>query len=219
MHLWSDTFKDGDIIPEACAFGVQDAHTHVRLSSNRNPHFAWDDVPAGTESLILFCIDIDVPSVGTDVNQEGREVPHNLARVDFYHWSLCDIPPTMKAIAEGQFSDRVSARGKPGPAVTVAARQGAALTLRHGLNDYTGWFAGDPAMAGDYYGYDGPCPPWNDQRPHRYIFRIYALDIPRLPLDGRFSGAEAMAAIRGHILDEAQLVGVYSLHPQVAAQL
>jgi phosphatidylethanolamine-binding protein (PEBP) family uncharacterized protein len=44
--------------------------------------------------------------------------------------------------------------------------------------------------AGDYYGYDGPCPPWNDLRLHHYIFRLYALDVPRLDLQGRFGAAE-----------------------------
>ena len=74
-------------------------------------------------------------------------------------------------------------------------------------------------MAGEYYGYDGPCPPWNDMRAHAYIFTLYALDIPRLPLDGRFTGPEARLAIRGHILDEAQIFCVYSLNPDVANTL
>jgi hypothetical protein len=91
--------------------------------------------------------------------------------------------------------------------------------LRQGLNDYTCWFAGDPAMAGDYYGYDGPCPPWNDLRIHHYIFRLYALDVPFLDLGPRFTGAQARAALQGHILDEAQLVGAYSLHPELASTL
>jgi len=32
-----------------------------------------------------------------------------------------------------------------------------------GINDYTGWFAGDPEMAGNHGGYDGPCPPCGSQ--------------------------------------------------------
>ena len=34
------------------------------------------------------------------------------------------------------------------------------------MNDYTGWFAGNADMGGDYYGYDGPYPPFNDLRTH-----------------------------------------------------
>lgn len=74
-------------------------------------------------------------------------------------------------------------------------------------------------MAGDYYGYDGPCPPWNDERLHHYLFRLYALDVPRLALAGRFTGRQALDAIHGHILDEARLVVAYSLNPALALTL
>jgi Raf kinase inhibitor-like YbhB/YbcL family protein len=160
-----------------------------------------------------------VPGEGTDVNKEGRTVPDALPRVDFYHWTLVDIPLFMKSIAEGMFSDMVTPQGKPGPLVPFTIKNGTEHELRQGINDYTGWFASDPDMAGEYYGYDGPCPPWNDERVHTYVFTLYALDIPRLPLDGRFTGPEARLAIMGHILDEAQIFGVYSLNPQVAATL
>jgi len=206
MKLWSESFKDGAAIPGDNAFAVKDPATHVRFAANRNPHLAWDEVPNGTESLVLFCIDGDAPTDGSNVNQEGKTVPASLPRTDFYHWTLVDIPPAMASIAEGQFSQAVTPKGKPGPVIADGAHP-----LRHGINDYTSWFAGDKGMAGDYYGYDGPCPPWNDERVHHYVFRLYALDIPRFPLEGRFTGPEAMAAIHGHILDEAQTIGTYTL--------
>src|SRR5687768_8028657 len=115
MRLWSDSFRDGGLIPAQCAFAVIDPDQHVRLSSNRNPHLAWDDVPTGTESLVLLCRDIDAPTVGTDVNKEGRVVAENMPRADFYHWSLIDIPAALHALAEGKFSDMVTPHGKPGP--------------------------------------------------------------------------------------------------------
>jgi Raf kinase inhibitor-like YbhB/YbcL family protein len=219
MRLWSNSFQDGGLIPERCAFGALDPDTHVHLAGNRSPHLAWDDVPAGTASLALFCIDVDAPAVGTDVNREGHVVREALARTEFYHWSLVDIPPGVTGLPEGQFSDLVTPRGKSGPEVPFSVRDGAGHRLRHGLNDYTGWFATDPDMAGNYFGYDGPCPPWNDERIHHYVFLLCALDIARLPLDGSFTGQQARAALRGHLLDEAQLIGVYSLEPRVAATL
>ncbi len=219
MRIWSESFTEGDLIPPAFAFAEIDPDTHVRLAGNRSPHLAWDDVPAGTQSLVLLCHDRDAPSEGTDVNQEGRTVPATLPRVDFYHWSLVDIPVGLKSLAEGMFSDMVTPHGKSGPLVPFTIKNGTEHQLRQGLNDYTGWFASDPDMAGEYYGYDGPCPPWNDERVHTYVFTLYALDIPRLPLEGRFTGAEARLAIRGHILDEAQIFGVYSLNPGVASTL
>ncbi len=219
MKLWSDTFRDGGLIPAECALCVIDPLTHARLSTNRNPHLAWDEVPAGTESLALFCIDVDAPSVGADVNVEGRDVAQHLARTDFYHWALVDIPLVLHAIGQGQFSELVTPHGKPGPTVPLHIHNGREHELRQGLNDYTGWFARDPDMTGDYFGYDGPCPPWNDLRIHNYIFRLYALDVARIPLEGKFTCAQALVAIRGHIIDEAQLVGAYSLHPELAQTL
>jgi Raf kinase inhibitor-like YbhB/YbcL family protein len=219
MKLWSDSFVEGGLIPPQCAFAVIDAAAHVRLSSNRNPHLAWDDVPHGTQSLVLFCRDVDAPTVGTNVNLEGRVVPEDLPRTEFFHWSLVDIPVALRALAEGQFSDMVTPHGKSGPLVPFTIKNGTEHQLRHGLNDYTSWFASDPDMAGEYYGYDGPCPPWNDERVHAYVFCLFALDIPRFPLEGSFTGAEARLAIRGHILDEAQIYGVYTLNPEVAGSL
>lgn len=209
MKLWSDSFKDGGNIPGEFAFCIIDPVNHVAMASNKNPHFAWSDLPDATKSLALICHDMDVPSRGDDVNQEGKNVPADLPRVDFFHWTLIDLPAGITSIAAGQFSREVTPRGKPGP--DVAGNQ----NLRHGINDYTGWFAGDADMKGDYFGYDGPCPPWNDSIVHRYVFTLYALDIERIPVEGHFTGHQVRDAIKGHILDQAQIVGKYSLNPSV----
>ncbi len=219
MRLWSDCFCDGGLIPPECAFAVIDPTSRVRLSTNRNPHLAWDDVPAGTQSLVLLVRDQDAPTVADNVNKEGQVVPEALARTEFYHWTLVDIPAAMRSISMGMFSELVTPHGKQGPLVPFMVKNGTEHQLRQGINDYTSWFASDPGMAGEYYGYDGPCPPWNDQCVHTYVFCMYALDIPQLLLEGRFTGPEARQAIRGHILDEAQTFGVYSLNPEIAATL
>jgi phosphatidylethanolamine-binding protein (PEBP) family uncharacterized protein len=83
------------------------------------------------------------------------------------------------------------------------------------LNDYTGWFAGNADMAGDYHGYDGAYPPFNDLRLHRYFFRLFALDVARLALPERFTAADVFAAMHGHVLDEASVQGSYSLNADV----
>ncbi len=209
MQLTSTSFADGQKIPGELAFCVPDAAHHVCLGKNLNPQLAWSDVPAGTRSFAVICHDPDVPSQGDDVNQEGRVVPAALPRGDFFHWVLSDLPAAVNAIKEGEFSNDVTPRGKPGPQAAHGARQG--------VNNYTDWFAGDHDMRGDYHGYDGPCPPWNDEIVHRYVFTVYALDIEKLPLTGKFGGPEVRAAMQGHILAEASLTGTYTLNPALGA--
>ena len=207
MKLWSDSWANGERIPERYAAGRLVAEG-ATFADNVSPHLAWSDLPDGTRSLALICHDFDVPSKGDDVNQAGREVPADLPRVDFFHWLLVDLPPSASSIAAGAFSQGFTVRGKPGPAVEVA---GFAMA-RHGINDYTGWFAGDPAMAGDYYGYDGPFPPWNDSLIHHYVFTLYALDVAKAPIEGRFAGAALRQAIYPHVLGAATHSGTYTLN-------
>jgi Raf kinase inhibitor-like YbhB/YbcL family protein len=209
MKLASNSFRDGARIPEAFAFGKPDARTHIALSQNRNPELAWADLPDGTRSLALICHDPDVPSRPDDVNQEGRVIPSSLPRVNFYHWVLVDVDPKSGPIKPGEFSNGVAARGKKGPEGPRGARQG--------INDYTMWFASDKDMSGNYFGYDGPCPPWNDTIVHHYVFTLYALDLEKCPVSGTFKGPEVLAAIKGHVLAEATLTGLYSLNPKVTA--
>lgn len=207
MRLTSSSFADGGVIPAEFAFCAPDPRTKVTLSKNRNPNLTWSGVPAGTKSFAVICHDPDVPSRGDDVNREGRIVPKSLPRVDFFHWVLIELAATVPAISAGEFSSAVTPRGKPGPDGPHGARQG--------INDYTGWFANDAEMAGDYYGYDGPCPPWNDEIPHRYVFAVYALDVGRLPVQGAFGGNDVRKAIEGHVLAQASITGRYTLNPAV----
>ena len=207
MKLWSTSWVNGERIPARCAAGKPDGAGGATFSNNLNPHLAWGDVPSGTRSFALICHDFDVPSRGDDVNQPGREVPADLPRVDFFHWVLLDLPAALTQISEGEFSAAFSARGKAGPATLHGAR--------HGLNDYTGWFAGNPEMAGNYFGYDGPFPPFNDSLIHHYVFTLYALALARAPLEGVFGGAQARRAIYDHVLAEATHSGTYTLNPRL----
>jgi Raf kinase inhibitor-like YbhB/YbcL family protein len=207
MKLSSTSFEDGARIPVEHAFCAPEPAAHVTLGRNRNPQLAWGDLPMGTKSLTLICHDPDVPSQPDDVNKEGRTIPSSLMRIDFFHWLLVDLDPYSLPIEAGEFSDGVTPRGKSGPQGPRGTRQG--------INDYTAWFASTEEMKGDYYGYDGPCPPWNDTIPHHYVFTLYALDVEQLGVSGTFRGAEVLNAMKGHVLGEAKLTGVYSLNPEV----
>ena len=207
MELRSESFADGDPIPGEFAFCIPDPDSHATFAANRNPHLSWTDPPAGTESLALICHDRDVPTLPDDVNREGREVPSDLPRTDFFHWVAVDLPATLREIEAGSFADGVVRQGQQ-----VAAGP---LGCRQGLNNYTDWFAGDPDMEGKYFGYDGPCPPWNDSLVHHYVFTLYALDVAAVDVSGDFSGAEVREAIAGHVLAEASLTGTYTLNPRL----
>jgi Raf kinase inhibitor-like YbhB/YbcL family protein len=207
MKLISASFGDGQPIPSEYAFCAPDPKSRVTLARNLNPDLQWSELPQGTKSLALICHDYDVPSKPDDVNKEGRTIPATLPRVDFFHWVLVDIPPALGRIRKGDFSNGVTPRGKPGPEGPHGTRQG--------LNDYTAWFDSDPEMKGNYFGYDGPCPPWNDEIPHHYVFTLYALDVARCPVSGVFKGPDVLAAIRGHVLAQATLTGLYTLNPAV----
>jgi Raf kinase inhibitor-like YbhB/YbcL family protein len=56
-------------------------------------------------------------------------------------------------------------------------------------------------------GYGGPCPP--SGTPHRYFFKVYALDTD-LALKPGATKAELLTAMEGHILGQGQLMGTYS---------
>ena len=212
MKLWSDSWINGEPIPTRFAAGKPDAQSGVTFSDNLSPHLAWSEVPSGTRSFALICHDFDVPSRGDDVNQPDREVPADLPRVDFFHWVMVDLPATTTELKEGAFSRGFTARGKPGPEVGQSA-PGA----RHGLNDYTGWFAGSAEMSGDYFGYDGPFPPFNDSLIHHYVFTVYALKVERAPVEGKFTGAQVREAIYPHVLAEATHSGTYTLNKRLIA--
>ena len=207
MEISSNTFADGEPIPVHCAFAKPDPDERVTLSDNVNPHLEWFEVPEETRSFTVICHDSDVPSAGDDVNQPDREVPSELPRVDFFHWVLIDIPPDKRSISEGEFCSGVTAGGKD-------VRHGPNGT-RQGLNDFTGWFGGDPDMGGDYFGYDGPAPPWNDSIIHHYVFTVYALDVEKVDVEGVFTGHDVRAAIESHVLAQASIEGTYTQNPRL----
>jgi len=208
MKLTSRSWINGDRIPARFAAGSLAEDGTVGFSDNLNPQLAWAELPPGTKSLALICHDFDVPSRGDDVNRPDREVPADLPRVDFFHWVLVDLPPAPAEIAEGQFSRGFTARGKPGPQALRGTRQG--------LNDYTGWFEGDAEMAGRYFGYDGPFPPFNDSLVHHYVFTLYAVSVPRLPVEGIFTGAQVRDALARCTLGAATFSGTYTLNRRLA---
>ncbi len=69
---------------------------------------------------------------------------------------------------------------------------------RQGMNDFNNM------------GYGGPCPP---QGEHRYIFTLYALDT-LLNLEEGITKETLLEAMEGHILEQAELTGLYAKHEE-----
>lgn len=98
----------------------------------------------------------------------------------WWHWLFSAIPAQVSSLPAGA--------GTPG-----SEPHG----CRQGLNSFGA------------HGYGGPCPPVG-HGPHRYVFTVYALDVPDVDL-GRDASPEAAAMqIRRHALAEASLTAVYS---------
>ena len=57
-------------------------------------------------------------------------------------------------------------------------------------------------------GYGGPCPP-KGHGPHRYFFKLYALDVASLGLHRGAKRTELDRALAGHVIGEAQHMGRY----------
>lgn len=201
MKIRSDSFDNGARIDARLAAGRRDG-ADVGFGDNRSPHLAWSDAPAGTRSFALLCIDPDVPTDATP-----QPIPRDQPRTDFIHWAMVDIPAGVGELAEGACSDGFTTGGKSAPQGPAGARQG--------INGYTAYFAGNADMAGTYRSYDGPFPPPHDERLHRYFFRVFALDVPRLDVGDDFQAADVLRAMQGHVLAEASVHGTYSLNPDV----
>ena len=204
LRVSVDGIRNNGPIPPQYAFCVPSEQGHTTRGGNINPAIKWSKGPAGTQSYAIIVVDTDVPTIFDDANEEGRTIAKTLKRRDFYHMVLIDIPAAKTELAMGVDSNGVTEKGKPPGPTPNGVR---------GVNSYTQGMASNPQMAGNYGGYDGPCPPWNDEILHHYHFIVYALDVPSLGLTGNFGGADAQAAIATHVLAKGEIVGTFTQNP------
>jgi Raf kinase inhibitor-like YbhB/YbcL family protein len=97
------------------------------------------------------------------------------------HWTIWNIPSSATTLAEGVTKTADLSDG---------SRQGKV----YGVKEFT------------RTGYHGPCPP--PGKPHRYFFRLCALDVI-LELPASATRFDLDAAMKGHILGSAELMGLY----------
>jgi Raf kinase inhibitor-like YbhB/YbcL family protein len=202
LQIKIDSWESGGTIPDKFSFCVPAKENHVALGENKSPAISWSGAPEATASFVILCTDPGVPTDIDLVNKEDKKIPVDTSRFTFYHWVLADIPAERKHLAEGDESDGIQPGGKEDHGM-------------RGINFYTNWFANDEQMKGNYGGYDGPCPPWNDELIHEYYFTVYALDVDSLNLADNFTGPDVEQAMQGHILAQGSYVGTYSLNPDL----
>ena len=156
-----------------------------RYGEDKSPPLAWTNVPDGTASFAIIVDDPDAITL-----EKGIISPR-------VHWVIWNIPADVTALPEHVATTTEVAAIGP--------------SVRQGANDYRG------------VGYGGPCPPPNvqaihsnvqelrgitRQKPHKYVFTIYALDA-ELDLAAGANKNELLAAMDGHILAAGELSGEY----------
>lgn len=211
LRVQVDSIKYGHMIPSEYAFCMADGHGGMAAAANKSPRIAWSKGPAGTKSYAVIVYDTNSPAEHREwMNQKGHMLTPAVKRKIFFHMALIDIPTDVTVLPEGAASDARVVHGKPASAVKIGVPA---------ANSYTQAFATNEALKGTYYGYDGPCSPWNDEDTHHYHFTVYALSVPSLGLSGDFSAESVVAAMKGKVLAQGQLLGVYSTNPAVIAKL
>jgi len=211
LRVHVDSIKYGHMVPSEYAFCQAAAQGHFAPAANKSPRISWTKGPKGTKSYAVVVYDTDSPAEHRELmNQEGKTLTAAVKRKIFFHMALIDVSANVTALPEGAASDARVVHGKQASATKIGVPA---------ANSYTQAFAGNEALKGTYYGYDGPCSPWNDENTHHYHFTVYALSVPSLGLSGDFSGEAAVATMKGKVLAQGQLLGVYSTNPTVIAKL
>jgi Raf kinase inhibitor-like YbhB/YbcL family protein len=173
--------------PKEAVQCVPDGHGHSsETGRNVSPGVRWTAGPHGTKSYALVMTDPDVPTDMSALNKAGITISPNAARQTLYHWILINIPGDRTHLSPGDGNVFAEIFGVP---------KGNARG--EGMN----WY---------FAGYGGPCPPWNDMRPHKYRVRVFALNVAELPLKPPFEGKAFEASLSGHVLAQGEAQASYA---------
>lgn len=186
-------FKNGEPIPAIHAYCInKDGEKHAP-GENISPSISWTKGPEGTKAYAIVVVDRDVPKKFDNANKEGKTIGITEPRQNFYHWMLLNIPADVTEIPEGKGKDK-----------------NVGLQL---VSDYLKFSGEKPSYLSKmkYTGYDGMCPPWNDERIHNYHFKVLALSNFYQPQEND-SGDKISRALTKLTLAEGEVVGTYTLN-------
>lgn len=157
--LTSTDIADGEPLKREQVSGMMGAG-----GQDISPELRWSGFPDATRSFAVTLYDPDAPTGS-----------------GFWHWAVCNIPPTVTELPRGAGSP--NGAGLPVTAVTVR-------------ND-----------AGER-GYLGAAPPEGDG-PHRYVFAVHAIDVDSLDIDSSATPAILGFNLTFHTLARAVLVATF----------
>ena len=147
--------------------------------------------------------------IKSDAFHSGREIPvrHTCDGEDLsppLHWQ--DLPPNTKSVA--LISDDPDAPLGTWVHWVLYDIPTSVNQLEEGIPDLETLASGAKHGMTDFRrpGYGGPCPP--PGKPHRYYFKLYALD-SFLNLPPKQTKEKLLMAMKEHVLAEAQLMGTY----------
>jgi Raf kinase inhibitor-like YbhB/YbcL family protein len=194
FYIATTNIDQNGILDKDCAFCDMTIDGYGK-GENLSPHLFWGNIPEGTKSFALLCVDIDVPTDFTNANKPDIFIDAAQKRTNFIHWMICNIPANYTELPKGFMNKNQAMYGYN------------IYNFVQGLTDYKKRY-GDKAI-----GYWGPCGPVNDTRIHRYIFRLYALNVETLALENGFSYEQFTAAIEKSTIATANLIALYSRNP------
>lgn len=187
LEVKAEGFKPGGRIPDKYAYCKMDSINHTTKGENISPAISWSEGPKGTKSYAIIMVDPDVPAIFDDANKDGKIIPADMPRRNFYHL-IRFVSKVVQELEEGGESTY-----KTSSVMTNGTRE---------KNDFGN------------YGYDGPCPPWNDKKLHHYHFKILALNELKIPTpDGKPTGDELLKILEPYIIAQGEVTGTYSTNP------
>jgi len=153
-----------------------------------SPPLSWENVPKGTSSFVLICDDPDAP-LGT-----------------YDHWVMYNIPASVRRLDEGFgkidestipiFEDKKENKNKSKSKKEEGEEE--IIKIEQGKN------------SARRFGYKGACPPRGD-KPHRYFFTLYAIDLKKLEFEGKKDVTKDMVIkkIDGHVIEQTTIMATF----------
>jgi len=214
-----ENVEHGSAIPAQQALCIATANgKSEKIGKTIRPAIRWSGAPKDTKSFAVFIMATDAPANFDDADKDGKTIPANARRQTLFHYGLVEIPATVSMLSGGDADESV-----PGTALDNDIGM-SSFETQMGLYSLRPRERHLPSLSA----YVGPCPPWNDERVHRYHYIVMALDgaapisVPNAVSSAR-PGDHSNNANRtynrlinsSHVLATGAVIGTYTLNPNL----